>query len=89
MPKRESQTDDCSAEDRQRQPALSFADPRTHYHLERGAEGECGGHIGEPTGTVECCQCGAKHSNIDEIPHDEDCANRFVHSRFYVDRSQR
>lgn len=71
------------------QKPLSFADPRTKFELVRGAEGRSGGHINEPTGVVRCEACGAKHTNIDDIPHNSDCPQRFVHSRFYVDHSQR
>lgn len=40
--------------------------------------------LGEPTGDVECCECGATHENIDDIPHESDCSQRFVHSEWYA-----
>jgi hypothetical protein len=71
------------------QRPLSFADPRTHFKLLRGEEGETGGHINEPTGEIRCELCDATHTNIDEIPHNEDCPQRFVHSGFYVRKTRR
>lgn len=44
--------------------------------------------LGEPTGEVECEECGAIAENIDEIPHDADCSQRFVHSAWYLDSAQ-
>jgi hypothetical protein len=41
--------------------------------------------IGEPTGEIECCECGAAHCNVDEIPHDADCSQRFVRSHWWVE----
>jgi hypothetical protein len=73
----------------QEQKPLSFADPRTKFRLVRGAEGRTGGQINEPTGEIVCAACGGRHVNIDDIPHDADCPQRFVHSRFYVNHSQR
>ena len=68
---------------------LSFADPRTHFQLIRGEAGKSGGYVNEPTGEVRCELCGATHTNIDEIPHSEDCAQRFVHSGYYVKQTRR
>jgi len=68
---------------------LSFSDPRTHFRLVRGCEGRCGGHINEPTGEIVCMACGSRHDNIDDIPHDADCPQRFVHSEYYHQNSRR
>jgi len=64
----------------------SFSDPETHFRLERSDTPitDDGFKIGELTGVVECLECGEAHTNIDEIPHAEDCSQRFVHSEFYV-----
>jgi len=65
----------------------SFADPETAFHLVRSDTPitEDGFKIGELTGEVVCLECDESHTNIDEIPHEEDCSQRFVHSRFYAD----
>lgn len=68
---------------------LSFASPKTHFRLVRGREGACGGHINEPTGEIECLACGARHDNIDDIPHESGCPQRFVHSEYYLQSSRR
>lgn len=41
--------------------------------------------IGAPTGRVACRECGAEAENVDEIPHDPDCDQRFTHSRWYLE----
>jgi hypothetical protein len=65
----------------------SFADPATHFRV---VESETpltvdGINLGEPTGEIECCSCGAVGENIDEIPHRPDCDQRFVKSHWWVD----
>jgi len=72
-----------------KQRPLSFADPRTKFKLLRGSKGKTGGHINEPTGQIQCELCEAMHTNIDEIPHEEDCPQRYVHSGFYVRKTRR
>lgn len=64
----------------------SFAESQTRFHLVRSDTPitEDGFKIGELTGEVVCLECDAAHTNIDEIPHAEDCSQRFVHSRFYL-----
>ena len=65
----------------------SFADPDTHFLLERSettVDGD-GFRLGEPTGRVSCAECRAVAENVDEIPHRRDCSQRFVHSEWYVD----
>ena len=71
------------------QRPLSFADSRTHFRLPRGGEGKTGGHIDEPTGEVECMACGRSAQNVDEIPHQPDCPQRYVHSEYYLDHATR
>jgi uncharacterized Zn finger protein len=38
-----------------------------------------------PTGKVQCRECGAVHTNIDDIPHAKRCSQRFVRSRWYLE----
>lgn len=65
----------------------SFADPETHFRLERSKTPVSvdGFAKGEPTGDVTCEACGATAANIDEIPHAKDCPQRFVRSGWWVD----
>lgn len=67
-------------------PPQSFSNPRTHYHIVRSDTpvDVDGFKIGEPTGEIECCECGESHLNIDEIPHDDNCSQRFVKSDFWA-----
>ena len=64
----------------------SFADPDTFYHIvvSHTSISVDGFALGEPTGEIECLECGASHSNVDEIPHEKHCSQRFVHSEWYV-----
>lgn len=39
--------------------------------------------LGEPTGEIECRECGASDQNIDEIPHAEDCSQRFATTDYW------
>jgi len=41
--------------------------------------------LDEPTGDVECEECGATAVNIDEIPHAQDCSQRFARTRWWRD----
>lgn len=63
----------------------SFADPDTHFHIVTSDSPVSvdGFALGEPTGEIECSECGAAHLNIDEIPHAPRCSQRFVKSRFW------
>ena len=65
----------------------SFAEPDTEFKLERSDTpvDVDGFKLGEPTGRVSCVSCGETAHNVDEIPHDSDCPQRFVHSEWYVD----
>jgi len=65
-----------------------FTHPSTHFTLVR--EEQPVGHGGitapRPTGEVQCNECGAVAENIDEIPHDQDCPQRFAVSRWYAEQ---
>lgn len=65
----------------------SFADPQTEFELVKSDTPVTvdGYAMGEPTGEVSCRYCGATHENIDDIPHDQDCPQRFVHSNWYAE----
>lgn len=39
--------------------------------------------IGEPTGEIECCSCGRSALNIDEIPHRQNCPQRWARTDFW------
>lgn len=68
----------------------SFASPDTHFHVITSDTPPSvdGFAIGEPTGEIRCCECGATHLNVDEIPHDAGCSQRFVRSRWWTDHLQ-
>jgi hypothetical protein len=63
----------------------SFADEDTYFALERSDTPVTvdGYKLGEPTGRVSCTECRAVAANVDEIPHERACSQRFVHSRWY------
>lgn len=72
----------------------SFADPDTHYELltRPGPEQNNGPVDGKPTGEVKCLgtcadgsACGGVAMNVDDLPHDPTCDQRFAHSRWYVE----
>lgn len=54
----------------------SFSESDTEYILEKG-------NNGKPTGVVICAHCGAGHLTVEEIPHDSDCDQRGVVSRWW------
>jgi len=66
---------------------MSFADPETHFRiLTSDTPVSVDGYaLGEPTGEVLCLCCWESHLNIDEIPHEPDCPQRFVHSEWYAE----
>ena len=68
----------------------SFSDPDTEFRLIRSDTPVSvdGFKLGEPTGEVECLECEASHLNVDEIPHDEECPQRFVKSVWWQDAAQ-
>lgn len=61
----------------------SFADPETEFYLPSYPSHIQGHFKGEPTGEVVCIACWAADMNIDEIPHEMTCPQRFVHSRYW------
>lgn len=65
----------------------SFSSPETAFRLERSDTpvNVDGFKLGELTGVVECLACGEAHTNIDEIPHAEDCPQRWVRSEWWVE----
>lgn len=65
----------------------SFAEPDTHFKIITSDTPVSvdGFALGEPTGEIKCRECGATHKNIDDIPHAQDCRQRFVHSEWYAD----
>lgn len=66
--------------------ARSFSHPGTHYHFVRKHTRTVNGRAAaRPTGMVQCCECGQEHLSIDEIPHENDCTQRFVKSRWWVE----
>lgn len=68
-----------------------FGSPDTHFTIVRSETpvNEDGFKIGEPTGIIRCDRCGAEHENVDEIPHEPDCPQRFCHSYWYADMVDR
>ena len=45
--------------------------------------------LNEPTGEVRCEECGRTAQNIDEIPHAQDCSQRFVRSSWWRQQMRR
>ncbi|UIO98919.1 hypothetical protein Hbl1158_10270 [Halobaculum sp. CBA1158] len=65
----------------------SFSDPETHFRLVTSdtSVGHDGLRRGEPTGEVACCECGRVAETVEEIPHDTDCSQRGVVSRWWLE----
>lgn len=65
----------------------SFTDPETHFELVRSETpvDVDGFKLGEPTGEVECCCCGASAAAPEYIAHEDGCAQADVTSRYYDD----
>ena len=74
----------------------SFADPETHFAIVPSDSPVTvdGYAMGEPK-LLECDECGAQvlidapdetQTTIDNLPHDRDCPQRGVASRYYEDR---
>jgi len=63
----------------------SFADPDTHFRLIRSETpvDVDGFKIDEPTGEIECEECGHRAGAPEYINHDADCPQRGVTSRWY------
>jgi hypothetical protein len=71
----------------------SFSDPETCFSFVDGAAID-GHHVGEP-GALRCCCCGAQvpldgpeghQTAVDDLPHDRDCPQRDVVSRYWMRR---
>lgn len=65
----------------------SWSDPDTHFHLvksdvTRGGRNSVDGlpDVGAnaPTGEVECCECGARAKDVEDICHDLECSQKTV-----------
>lgn len=74
----------------------SFASPETHFRIiQSGSPPSVDGlAITEPK-YIECIECGARvridgpdghTTTIDNLPHERDCGQRDVVSRYYVER---
>ena len=63
-------------------------DPETEWRLIRSETpvNVDGFKLGEPTGEVQCEECGQSAMNIDEIPHDPDCDQRWSRTGYWADR---
>ena len=62
--------------------------PDTEYRIVRSDTPvwDDGFKVGEPTGEIECCACGRSALNIDEIPHRQDCPQRWARTDFWRDQ---
>lgn len=60
-------------------------DSGTHFQIVRSASPVHvdGFKLNEPTGVVLCTMCWRSHKNIDKIPHEPDCPQKDVHSRWW------
>jgi len=65
----------------------SFADADTEFELLRSdTPVDVDGYkLGELTGEVQCDECGAVAANVDEIPHEPDCDQRWVTSHWWAE----
>lgn len=65
----------------------SFADPETHFRLikSRTPRTVDGFKPNEPTGEVECAECGKRAGAPEYIPHDKGCSQRDVFSEWYAE----
>lgn len=63
----------------------SFSDPETHFHLVRSDTPWTvdGFKLGELTGEVECCECGASAAAPEYINHDKNCEQADVRSEYW------
>lgn len=70
------------------QAVRSFAAPDSEFKLVRSdTPVDVDGHkLGEPTGEIECVECGRSAGCIDYIPHTPDCPQSNVHSRWWAER---
>jgi len=63
----------------------SFSDPDTEFRLIKSQTPRTvdGFKPNEPTGEVECAECGKRAAAPEYIPHTKDCSQRDVRSRWY------
>lgn len=63
----------------------SFSDPDTHFEIVKSQTPVTvdGFALHEPTGEIRCEECGRSHHVVEEIPHEKDCPQRGVVSRFW------
>lgn len=68
----------------------SFTSPTTEFELLRSDTPVTvdGFALGEYTGIVRCRECLSEAKNVDEIPHDAGCSQRFVRSRWWAGHFQ-
>lgn len=68
-----------------KQETRSFSDPETEFDLLRSDTPVWvdGFKLGEPTGEVECTECGASAGAPEYIAHNKDCSQRDVTSKWY------
>jgi len=71
--------------------ARSPFDPETEFEIVRSDTPVTvdGFALHEPTGDVRCEECGQEAENIDEIPHDPECSQRFVRTSWWRDHLSR
>ncbi|ELY83455.1 hypothetical protein [Natrinema gari] len=62
--------------------------PETEYRVVRSDTpvDVDGFKIGEPTGEIMCEACHRRAKNIDEIPHAQDCPQRWTRTDFWRER---
>ena len=60
-------------------------DSDTEYRVIKSetSVGKGGIRRGEPTGEIRCEECGQAHVNIDEIPHEVDCSQRYSRTNYW------
>lgn len=63
-------------------------DPETKWRIIRSDTpvNVDGFKLGEPTGEIMCEECGKSAMNLDEIPHDSDCPQRWSRTEFWAER---
>jgi hypothetical protein len=66
----------------------SVYDPETEFVLVRSETPVTvdGVAMNAPTGEVKCAECGQVAKNVDEIPHEQDCGQRFARTDWWRER---
>ena len=66
----------------------SFSDSDTHFRIVRSDTpvDVDGLKLGEPTGEVQCLECGEIAMTPEDVPHPTGCDQRFVVSRWWAER---